>query len=136
MTKRPRELRLLAFDFGTKHTGVASGQSITGAAEPVGTLAMKAGKPRWRDVTALVDSWQPNQLVVGLPLNMDGTEATVAPAAKQFAEDLGRRYAIPVALEDERLSTRAIADQIKPQDPRSHALAACVIAEQYLRRPR
>lgn len=126
----------MAFDFGTKHTGVASGQSITDAAQPLCTLTMKAGKPRWREVTELIESWQPNQLVVGLPLNMDGTETTVAPAAKQFAAALERRYSLPVALEDERLTTRAIADQIDPQDPKSHALAACVIAEQYLQQTR
>lgn len=125
-------VRILAFDFGTHRTGVANGQSLTNAAEPLTTLKMRDGLPRWREVKALIEEWQPTQLVVGLPLNMDGTETTVAPAARRFATELEQRYRLPVALEDERLSTRAVADRISLDDPRSHALAACIIAEQYL----
>lgn len=125
-------IRLLAFDFGTRHTGVASGQSVTGTADPLTTLTMRDGVPRWREVKALIQEWQPTLLVVGLPLNMDGSETTVAPAARRFAGELERRYGLPVVLEDERLSSRAVAEHMRLADPRSHALAACVIAEQYL----
>lgn len=125
-------IRLLAFDFGTHRTGVASGQSVTGTATPLTTLTMRAGVPRWREVRDLIRAWEPTLLVVGLPLNMDGTDTTVAPAARRFAAELERRYRLPVVLEDERLSSRAVAEHTRLDDPRSHALAACVIAEQYL----
>ena len=96
------------------------------------TLTMRDGVPRWREIRALIEEWQPTLLVVGLPLNMDGSETTVAPAARRFAAELERRYGLPVVLEDERLSSRAVAERVRLADPRSHALAACVIAEQYL----
>lgn len=123
---------ILAFDFGTVNTGVATGNGISRTASPIATLAMRDGRPRWRELRALVEEWRPDRLVVGLPLNMDGTETTVAPQAKDFARELERRYGLPVTLVDERLTSVAAAERVAATDPRSHAVAAAIIAEQFL----
>ena len=125
-------IRILAFDHGAKAIGVASGQSISATAEPLTTLRANAGKPRWREIKELVDEWQPTQLVVGLPLNMDGTETSSTPAARQFAAALKERYGLPVALEDERLTSIEAERGFEGDDPRSHAQAAALIGQQWL----
>ena len=95
----------LAFDFGMKSIGVAVGQSITGTAAPLNALPARDGIPNWDLVGDLMKEWQPEQLIVGLPLNMDGTEQEVTLAAKKFARRLNGRYNLPVDTHDERLTT-------------------------------
>lgn len=96
---------MLGFDFGRVHVGVAIGQTVTGTASPLGTLSRKS-KPRlWEAIGDLVRTWQPALLVVGDPLNMDGTEQTITREARRFARQLEGRFSIRVALADERLST-------------------------------
>lgn len=97
---------VLAFDFGLKRIGVAVGQSITKTATPLGTLVAKSGEPPWDRIAALLSEWQPTVLVVGIPLNMDGTEQPMTQNAKQFAGRLQQRSGIPVSTVDERLTTR------------------------------
>lgn len=96
---------VLAFDYGTRHIGVAVGQSVTGNAAPLPVLAARDGIPRWEQVAALIDEWQPQRLVVGLPLNMDGSESELAVRARKFASRLHGRFGRPVILWDERLSS-------------------------------
>ena len=100
-------LRALAFDFGLKSIGVAIGQTITGTAAPLTALKAQGGIPRWEDVQKLMQTWQPDQLVVGMPLHMDGTEQELTHVTQQFANQLATRYALPVELVDERLTTVA-----------------------------
>jgi putative Holliday junction resolvase len=122
---------LLAFDFGLNNIGVASGQAITRSAGAVTTLKARAGVPDWKAVDALVREWQPDVLVVGLPLNMDKTMSAMAKRAKQFAAALRARYALDVEMVDERLTSfeaRGLSDDINAQ----HAIAARLIAETYL----
>ena len=64
---------LLAFDFGTKSIGVAVGQRITGTARPLTALKANDGTPDWNLIERLLKEWQPDDVIVGLPLNMDGT---------------------------------------------------------------
>ena len=96
---------LLGFDFGTKSIGIAVGQEITGSANPLQALTARDGIPNWDHIEAVVNEWQPDLIVVGLPLNMDGTNQPVTFAAKKFANRLASRYGIPVQTQDERLST-------------------------------
>ncbi|WP_170870451.1 Holliday junction resolvase RuvX [Pantoea sp. 1.19] len=98
---------LLAFDFGTKSIGVAVGQSLTGSARPLTALKARDGVPDWEKIAALLQEWQPQRLVVGLPLNMDGTEQPLTQRARKFANRLHGRFGLPVELQDERLSTVA-----------------------------
>ncbi|NVK58411.1 MAG: Holliday junction resolvase RuvX [Alteromonadaceae bacterium] len=96
---------VLAFDFGTKSIGVAIGQEVTGTAAPLEALKARDGIPDWQRIQALYDEWQPHVVVVGLPLNMDGTSQTMTERAQTFANRLHGRFNKPVETWDERLST-------------------------------
>lgn len=105
MNQTPTDECVLAFDYGTRHIGVAVGQSVTGNAAPLAALPARDGVPRWEQIGALIEEWQPRRLVVGLPLNMDGSESELAARARKFANRLHGRFGLPVALWDERLSS-------------------------------
>jgi putative Holliday junction resolvase len=96
---------VLAFDFGTKSIGVAVGQEITGTASPLSALKATDGIPNWDIVARLFAEWQPHIAVVGLPLNMDGSNQHVTFSAKKFANRLSAKYHLPVETVDERLTT-------------------------------
>ncbi|MFU9135571.1 Holliday junction resolvase RuvX [Erwinia tasmaniensis] len=98
-------MTLLAFDFGTKSIGVAIGQQLTGTARPLNALKAQDGIPDWSKIEALLKEWQPDRVVVGLPLNMDGTEQPLTVRARKFANRLHGRFGVQVDLHDERLST-------------------------------
>ena len=97
---------ILGFDFGKKRIGVAVGQTLTASARPLTTVRARNEQPDWEAIGRLVRTWQPTQLVVGLPINMDGSEHELAAMVRAFADELGKRYALPVHLIDERLSSR------------------------------
>ncbi len=96
---------LLAFDFGTKSIGVAIGQRITGTARPLAALKAQDGTPDWAKIERLLAEWQPDEVIVGLPLNMDGSEQPLTARARKFANRLHGRFGVQVLLHDERLST-------------------------------
>ncbi|AFR05103.1 Holliday junction resolvase RuvX [Pectobacterium brasiliense] len=96
---------ILAFDFGTKSIGVAIGQEITGTARALTSFKAQEGIPDWQKVEKLLSEWQPDLVVVGLPLNMDGTEQPLTARARKFANRLHGRFGIAIELHDERLST-------------------------------
>lgn len=96
---------LLAFDFGTKSIGVAIGQRITATARPLPALKAQDGTPDWNAVAKLLQEWQPEAVIVGLPLNMDGTEQPLTARARKFANKIHGRFGVAVKLHDERLST-------------------------------
>ncbi|QKT04248.1 Holliday junction resolvase RuvX [Ectothiorhodospiraceae bacterium 2226] len=96
---------LLGFDFGTRYIGVAVGQELTGTAQALTALPTRDGGPDWDAITRLVEEWQPQAFVVGLPLNMDDTEQPLTQAARRFGNRLQGRYNCPVYLVDERLTS-------------------------------
>jgi putative Holliday junction resolvase len=102
----------LAFDYGEKHIGAAVGSAHTRTAQPIGAVPGAKGSPDWRRISDLVTQWQPNALIVGLPLNMDGTENTMTRAARRFGNRLRDRYNLPVHMVDERLSSRSAKDAL------------------------
>ncbi len=128
---------VLAFDFGLKWIGVATGQTITSSATPLTTLEASKGAPDEAALLTLINEWRPVALLVGLPLNMDDTENAISRKARAFARRLQHLTRLRVELVDERLSSREASDRRgkprtgKPKDP-SHAEAACVIAETWL----
>ena len=123
---------VLAFDFGLKHIGIAVGQALTRTATDIGEVNANGGKPAsWTPLDDLVGEWQPDQLVVGLPLNMDGSESRMSAAARRFARRLEGRYHLPTAMVDERLSS-VEARQRSGENRGNHALAAQLIAEVWL----
>jgi len=127
-------ITLVGFDYGQKRIGVAVGQTLTGTATPLTTLAARYGKPDWNKVRAIIDQWCPDALVVGLPLNMDGTEQNATKGARQFARRLQQHHPLPVHFADERLSTREARDREHARPPREgrDALAAQVILEGWM----
>lgn len=106
-------MMIMGFDFGMKHIGVAIGQSITGSATPLTALLAKDGIPHWDDIQSLIDEWHPEAIVVGIPLNMDGTEQPLTLAAKRFANRLKARFKLPVHPVDERLSSWEALDRLQ-----------------------
>jgi putative Holliday junction resolvase len=128
---------LLAFDFGMRRIGVAVGQRVTGTATPLRTLRARNGRPDWSELAALVREWQPDALVIGLPLNMDGSEQPLTGRARQFGRQLTERYRLPVLEVDERLSTREAwqtrsGTSTFPTDGEIDKLAAAIILETWL----
>ncbi|MCU5774561.1 Holliday junction resolvase RuvX [Erwiniaceae bacterium BAC15a-03b] len=98
-------MTLLSFDFGTKSIGVAVGQQLTGTARPLTAIKANDGIPDWNTIERLIKEWLPDRVVVGLPLNMDGTEQPLTARARKFANRLHGRFGVQVELHDERLST-------------------------------
>ena len=103
---------LLAFDFGKKRIGVAVGQTVTQTARPLVTIAAKDGTPDWQTVTPLIKKWQPDALIVGIPLNMDGTDQPLTDDARAFAKHLKDQYNLPVFEMDERLTTKDARERL------------------------
>ncbi len=133
---------VLGFDFGTKKTGVATGQSITATAAPLAPLAMRDGIPDWLVIERLLKEWQPQALLVGLPLNMDDTESELSHLARKFARRLHGRFNLPVFMVDERLTSRAarellteIGDRRKGKLPSLDSTAAVLMVESWLAQP-
>lgn len=117
----------LAFDFGLRTIGVAVAERRHGTATAISTIKARDGIPLWDRFDALVREWQPEGLIVGLPLNMDGSESDMSEAARRFGGRLERRYGIGVEFVDERLSTFEAN-----QRGGSHDTAALIIAETWL----
>lgn len=126
-----RARTLLAFDFGNKRIGVAVGQTLTGTATALATIPMRQQKPDWDAVSRLIREWQPDALVVGIPLTMDGDIQLMTKRAKGFARKLEGRYHLPVYGVDERLSSHAARERLRSTrdvDPE----AARIILETWL----
>lgn len=126
----------MGFDFGMKYIGVAVGQSITRSATPLTALLAKDGIPQWNEIQTLLDKWKPEAIVVGIPLNMDGTEQPMTLAAKRFANRLKARFKLPVHPVDERLSSWEAMDRLTKENKKNvkllNATAAAILVEQWL----
>ena len=96
---------LLAFDYGTKNIGVACGQTISGTANSLAPLKAKEGIPDWGQVEKVLLEWKPDLVLVGLPLNMDGSESDLSVRARKFGNRLHGRFGVKVEMTDERLSS-------------------------------
>lgn len=132
---------ILAFDFGLRRIGVAVGQTITGSASPLATVTNLPTGANLEQIERLVTEWRPALLVVGLPLNADGSQSDMSRAATAFAQSL-ERFARPVVLVDERhTSAEAGAELKKARQAGTRgrvrrgeidAASAVLIAERYL----
>ena len=103
---------ILGFDFGTKSIGAAVGQDLTGTASPLDALRARDGIPDWNEVGKLFAEWKPDLVVVGLPLNMDGTEQLMTFRARKFGNRLRERFRTEVRFQDERLTTKAVREEL------------------------
>jgi putative Holliday junction resolvase len=128
--------RVIGFDFGTRKIGAAVGQETTRSATPLCTLVAVRGQPDWRRIDEIIDDWQPDRLVVGRPLQADGSAGSVARASDRFVTQLEKRCGLPVDTVDERLSSQEAETRLRATGkgraaPRSgiDAMAACLILE-------
>jgi putative holliday junction resolvase len=134
--------QLLCFDFGLSSIGIATGQTDMAIATPLPEIKAKEGVPDWSVIENLIAEWQPKTLLVGLPLNMDGSESALSAKARKFGNRLSGRFGVDVEMIDERLTSRSAKEEMaeigynkgkkgnyknKPVD----SIAACLILEQY-----
>jgi len=131
--KRDQTVSALCFDFGSKRIGVAYGQSITGTAQALQTLAARDGIPDWKEIEQLVTQWQPTVFVVGLPYNMDDSESELLLRARKFGQRLEGRLHKPCYGMDERLSSFEARGQLLrgEADATVDSLAAKLILESW-----
>jgi putative Holliday junction resolvase len=116
------------------------GNPVTGTSQPLTTLRARDGIPDWTQIAALIKEWQPAQLLVGQPLNMDGSESELSRLAGKFGRRLEGRFQLPVAFMDERLSSFEAKDMLREQghsgdyrDQPADSLAAHLILQTWLR---
>jgi putative Holliday junction resolvase len=133
---------VLAFDFGRRRIGVACGDTVSRTAAPLNAVPVGSGGPRWEVIDALLREWQPAQIVIGLPYNVDGSDSTMTLDARGFATEVARRYPLQIALVDERYSSREAEARLKSARESGlrrrrvakadvDAAAACVILERW-----
>ncbi|KAF0813829.1 putative pre-16S rRNA nuclease [Andreprevotia sp. IGB-42] len=130
---------VLAFDFGAARIGVAVGTTELGIPHPVETIAAIDNDTRFARIEKLIAEWQPAHLVVGLPLTEDGEEQDASRLARKFANRLTGRFALPVALVDERYSSAAASEALneaglrgRRQKPALDQVAAMQILDAWL----
>jgi putative Holliday junction resolvase len=120
---------ILAFDFGEKRIGVAVGNTITKTAEALKIIQGKNQDEKFKAIEALIQEWQPELLVVGLPTHPDGVEHEMTQKAKRFGNQLHGRFQKEVVWVDERYTSVSVQDG-------NDALAAQLILQQYLDQPK
>ena len=125
------EETLLVFVFGGKGIGVAIGNTLTGQARPLRILSPVTREQRFAQLEALFREWQPERVVVGLPLTMEGEEQYASLRCRRFANQLHGRYGLKVELVDERGSSME-AQQMLGTNAADDAMAAAVILQRYL----
>ena len=128
---------LLGFDYGTKRIGVAVGQDITRGVTPLTTLHSKNDKPDWDAIGKLIAQWQPDKLVLGLPLHLDGSVQPLTERVQRFGNQLKGRYNLPVELVDERLASHEAETELAARGRKTakteiDALAAALILQSWL----
>jgi putative Holliday junction resolvase len=142
MPESSRPKIVLAFDFGRRRIGVACGDTVSRSAVGLEAVPADAAGPRWEVIASLLREWQPNMAVVGLPYNVDGSDSEQTTAARSFAAELTRRFALDVAMVDERYSSLEAEARLKSARQSGSrrrrvaksdvdAAAACVILERW-----
>ena len=132
--------RFLALDLGDRRTGLALGDSLTNIVSPIGTINVAKGPALLAALKKILEENAPDEIVIGLPLNMDESEGAASKAVREFALQIAQLTNKPIHLHDERLTTFE-ADSRMAQSGRTHAekkalrdsLAAAAILEDYLR---
>ena len=122
---------VMSFDFGMKRIGVAVGQKVTQTASGLGVVQASDGIPKWDYLDKIVLDWQPERFIVGLPINMDGSNSEMSKKAQKFSRRISSRYNIRSEMFDERLTSF----EAREHDGKTHidAIAAKIILESWLR---
>jgi putative Holliday junction resolvase len=122
----PTAGKLLGLDLGTRTIGVAVSDGLRYSATPLETIARKKFTADAERLKALIAGNAAVGIVLGLPLNMDGSEGPRAQSTRAFARNLARLIAIPIAFWDERLSTSAVTRTLIEADMRRDRRAEVV----------
>src|SRR5258707_15764927 len=133
---------VLGFDFGLRRIGVACGDSVSRSASALETVPANLNGPRWDLIASMLQVWQPDMAVVGLPYNVDGSDSDMTGAARTFAAELARRFGVEVAMVDERYSSLQAGARLQAARESGlrrrrvaksdvDAAAACVILERW-----
>ena len=132
-------MRYLAIDLGEKRTGIAVGDDVTGIASPIETIQASTPDLLFKGFERVIEEQGPDALVLGVPLNMDGSDSPGVTKAKALAEQLTQRFGLPVHLVDERLTSVAADEQMAQsgltrgqKKARRDALAAAAILRNFL----
>lgn len=136
-------MRYLAIDLGDRRTGVACGDDILRLPSPIEVIEAASRETLLSRLDRVVREYGPDELVIGLPINMDGTEGTRARLSRDFSRECEARFGLPCHLQDERLTSFA-AEGALDRSGRTHAqkkklrdaLAACELLKDFLERPR
>lgn len=138
-TTPEREASILAFDFGTRRIGVAVGNTLVRSAHPLTTIDAADNRERFAAIAALIDEWQPDAVVVGVPLHGDGTVHAMTRRAQRFARQLAGRFGVPVIEVDERHTTQSASAVLRERGgggrnarEERDAVAAQLILQAYL----
>jgi putative Holliday junction resolvase len=123
-------ITVMAFDYGTRRVGVAVGNSFTQAGQALKTISAPSNDALFQEIQALVNEWQPHQLVVGRPVHPDGAEHEMTAKATRFGNQLHGRLNLPVVWVDERYTSAILEDVPKMRD-NLDAHSAALILEQY-----
>lgn len=130
-----RSQTLLAFDFGEKRIGIATGDIDTKLAHALEVIEGEASAPRFARIGELIAEWKPAALIVGLPTHADGTEHELTQRARRFANQLKGRFNLPVHLVDERYTSLAADEALAGRGARAKAkqdaLAAAAILQRH-----
>lgn len=134
---------LLGIDFGLRRIGVATGQTLTRSATPLTTLDNSPGHTNWQAIEQVIKEWRPDAIVIGLPLNRDGSDHNLTRTVRQFRDTLAQRYNGPIHWQDERASSQEAEHNLSTQ--RAHGdlrrkvkkedidkLAAAIILQRWL----
>jgi putative Holliday junction resolvase len=103
---------VMAFDFGEKRIGVATGETMLKVVHPLTTINAEENEAKFAQIGELIKEWRPALLVVGLPMHMDGEQHLMTQLSKKFAQRLEGRFNLPVVMQDERLSSAEAAQNL------------------------
>lgn len=109
---------VVAFDYGLRQIGVAVGNCLLATTQPLAVLTAREGVPDWDQIAELFREWQPQLVVVGEPLNMDGSPSELSERAHRFSRRLHGRFGLPVEMVDERLSSFEAKENCREQGHR------------------
>ncbi|RJF97791.1 Holliday junction resolvase RuvX [Noviherbaspirillum saxi] len=119
---------VLAFDFGLKRIGVAIGNTLLKQAQPLTVITSESNDARFAAIEALIDEWQPQRCVVGLPMHPDGAEHEMTARCRRFANQLHGRFGLSAVLVDERYSSAVLSQR---RGEHIDDAAAAIILQQY-----
>ena len=117
-------MQIIAFDYGEKKIGVAVGQTSTNTSSPLKIIFNKDNKTNWISISSLLDEWKPDLILLGKPLNMDGSESEIMKKVEKFYKELKSIYDADIEFVDERLTTfeaREILKNEKQDNVDAHA---------------